>query len=138
MSWQAKLAAAWLAAGIVGLGACGGTAVIDVGSGAGSGGSGGAGSGGNAQGGSSPVCVTTTPAGALLACGGTGSVSSSGGAQCTSMLCDDAGNTWESTCTDDSCSCNFNFGQKICNCVVEGGGQICSGNTPSCCPTPFP
>jgi len=136
MTWLTKLAAAWVAGSIVALGACGGTAVIDAGSGAGSGGGGT--SSGNAQGGGDPVCVTATPTGSLLECGGSGSVSSSGGSQCTSMLCDEAGNTWEFTCTDDSCSCNFNFGQKICNCVVEGGGQICSGNTPSCCPSPFP
>ena len=116
----------WIAAASVAmtLASCGGTAIID------GGGSGGAGAGSN-QGGS-PVCVTPAPVGELTPCGGSYSP-----AECSMVLCDQAGNTWESSCRQTGCTCLYN-GQLQCSCALQGEGHPCDGRTPACCPAPVP
>jgi hypothetical protein len=124
-----------LAAGAL-LWACGGMAVVDEVTAGPSSGTGGASSSSGSVGGS-PICATPDPVGDLEFCGG----SSSGGAgspiSCTTFLCDDGGNEWESACSTTGCRCNYN-GILKCSCVNQQGAPICAGSAPSCCPAPFP
>ena len=104
---------------------CGGIAIVDP-----AGGTGGTGSG-HSDGGS-PICVTPSPVGTLFECGTTVSPT-----QCSAVLCDEAGNRWESSCEPSGCRCLYN-GNVKCTCVSEGTGHPCDGRTPLCCPEPFP
>ncbi len=129
MPWRTKLVLlATVGAFVASSGSCGGKAVVDDGVG------GGGASTSSSSGG--PICVTDEPQGQLYDCGGTGSSSSGGTPQCSSSLCDQDGNIWESSCQGTACVCKFNF-LTACSCVIEGG-QLCAGSIPSCCPAPFP
>ncbi|RLB53705.1 MAG: hypothetical protein DRI90_20915 [Deltaproteobacteria bacterium] len=127
------LALVVLTAGSLGW-ACGGKAVVDeMISGAG----GASSSSSSGSVGGSPLCATPDPVGALVPCGG----SSSGGAGspigCTTILCDQDDNRWESECSTTGCRCNYN-GILQCSCVNQGSVPLCVGSTPACCPAPFP
>ena len=110
---------------------CGGSAVVDGGVGGGSDSS----DGGSTT--SSFICDTPEPVGTLTDCGAT--IGSGAGlpSECEVAVCDAADNEWRSSCDDEGCVCYFN-GSARCSCVVDQGGAICIGSTPSCCPDPFP
>ena len=109
---------------------CGGKAVVD-----GGGAAGGSSDSGGGEGNRSPVCFTPDPVGEVLDCGGT---SGSGSPpSCETSICDQDGNRWVSRCSGQGCECRFN-GNLRCTCSLDGPGAFCSGNTPSCCPDPFP
>lgn len=115
-----------VASGVLAGTSCGGKAIVDpAGSGAG-------GTGGGHSDGGSPICVTPTPVGTLFECGMAVSPT-----QCSAVLCDEAGNRWESSCQPSGCRCLYN-GNVRCTCVSEGTGHPCDGRTPLCCPAPFP
>lgn len=119
--------------------ACGGTAIVDDPA---------AGSGGNASSSSSSsgqvstasskpgACATEPPVGVQFGCSGSAASGGPQGPQCVSVLCDDAGNVWESDCQGNQCVCYFNAG-KLCACTIDGA-TLCTGQVPSCCPAPFP
>ncbi len=125
-------------ASALGWGGCGGTAVVD-----GRGEVGGDGSGGDpTTTTSSPttasgvVCVTDDPIGTQVNCSVAVSSGSGQPLACDTAVCDGV-NQWTSSCSGEGCTCLFN-GIVRCSCVIEGGGTMCVGGIPSCCPDPFP
>lgn len=137
-SGAALLLCTVLFAGHVGWSACGGTAVVD-----GQSGIGGDGSGGDPtttttspSTGSAVICVTPDPINTPVGCSSGVSVGSGQPVKCDTAVCDGV-NQWTSSCEGNGCSCSLN-GTVRCSCVVEGGGELCTGSTPSCCPSPFP
>lgn len=121
--------------------ACGGNVVVDP---AGSGGAGGSwststtttttttsdGSGGFGAG-----CPVPSPVGAVYNCGGSASSGSGGPVQCDTFYCDEAGNVYQESCSSGACSCGYNATQ-LCNCAINGTGDICAGTAEPCCPFP--
>jgi len=51
---------------------------------------------------------------------------------CASANCDQGGHTWWSTCTGNTCECEYDD-QLICTCEIAGG--FCN-TQPTCCPSP--
>ena len=88
------------------------------------------------EGGSGASCPVPIPLGQAIVCGGSGSTGPGGPSQCSTDWCDEGGNIYSASCTSDACSCEYNF-QAICNCANDGGGDICAGAAPICCPFPF-
>lgn len=129
---QGAATMALLALGVGMFWACGGKAVID-GPTSGSGGAGGSGSNSSTSS-VSPLCQTPEPVGELLGCSSAQSAGS-GTFTCTTALCDDNGNLWQSECSGDTCTCLFNL-EVECTCFIDNG-TFCEG-IPSCCPEPFP
>ena len=85
--------------------------------------------------GGGPACGTPDPVGQLTYCGGTVTGATGGmNTMCTTFLCDDNGNIWEATCTNDSCTCAYNS-QEICSCGLDPAGDTCTGM--GCCPMPW-
>ena len=117
--------ALWLlvAGGVLAGTSCGGTAIVDPESGTG-------GAGGDHSAGGNPICVTPDPVGTLFECGASASPT-----QCSAVLCDEAGNRWESSCEPSGCRCLYN-GNVRCTCVSEGTGHPCDGRTPLSGPLP--
>lgn len=140
---QARRAAIAIAFVVCGFGACDDTLIVvaPIGGG-GTGGMGGTGGDGGAPTSTTTVVPTTTtvtnmgggcqgqmPVGNLTMCGGS-SVSVTGGPlECFRCIADDAGSTWESACSGDTCECRLN-GQLLCTCTEAGsacGSLSCCG-----------
>lgn len=95
----------------------------------------GSGSGSGGEGGGGPACGTPDPVGQLTYCGGTATGATGGmNTMCTTFLCDDNGNIWEATCTNDSCTCAYNS-QEVCSCGLDPSAETCTGM--GCCPMPW-
>jgi hypothetical protein len=115
--------------------ACGGNVVVDPPPG--DGGSGGAPGPGptTSQGGAGANCPVPPPVGDVFGCSGS-AVSTGSGSQCDTFYCDEGGNTYTESCSGQACSCWHN-GIPLCNCAIDGGGDICAGSARPCCPFPF-
>ncbi len=128
--------------------ACYGKAIVDPTDSSGGGGS--SASSSSSQGGSSssssssqggagadPSCgVPPVPPGPFEFCGGSSASSGTGPNACTTILCDSAGGSWDTTCSGTTCECSYEL-EVWCTCELSGPEQFCDGITPACCPYPW-
>ncbi|WP_437680675.1 hypothetical protein [Sorangium sp. So ce131] len=88
------------------------------------------------SGGASVGCAAPDPVGRVEDCAQVASVGT-GLVECSSELCDAAGNTFVSHCLAGMCLCVVN-GAALCTCATPSGSDVCAGDTPPCCPFPPP
>jgi len=119
--------------------ACGGKVVVD--GHAGSGGAGGASNAGGAGGSpntTSSGCGFPPPIGALVGCSAVASSGPGGPVMCSTALCDSASNSFQSDCTDASCTCTFFPAQGTetisCSCALLAACDMVPND---CCPFHF-